>query len=151
LIPENPLNRSARRREWCKRPGGWTACLRALTCLAGFFLFVQASALPTHLGLLLLPAGAAPVTEGCEKETCCTPLCFVDEQGIHHCVHMPDETCACGQASDHSHANPVFLSAVLTLPQAESLLPDLLATGWVRLAHPDLAGRDPATPVPPPK
>jgi hypothetical protein len=122
-----------------------------MTVLFAVMLFVQASALPTHIGLMLIPPHSAAMTHGCMKGTCCTALCFLDRHGVHHCVHMSGDSCACAVSTDDCTANPVFLSAIVTLPELENLLPDFDPAQWSPLSPALFMGREPATPTPPPK
>jgi hypothetical protein len=135
------------------QPGGrrWKAPAPILSFLCSIMLFAQASALPVHIGLMLLPAHTAAMTHGCEKGTCCTPLCFLDKHGVHHCVHMTGDSCACVISTDDCAANPIFLSAVVTFSECENLPPDVVQDRWVPLSPALFAGRHPATPTPPPK
>jgi hypothetical protein len=105
-----------------------------LSLFLDFILFFQAGALPVHLGFLLLPPNAKAVTQGCKKKTCCMALCYVDRHGIHHCVHRLGESCECGISSHDLDANPIFLSTVVTFPDCEGLLPDLIPNGWMVLS-----------------
>lgn len=114
-------------------------------------LFVQASALPVHVGLLLLPPHAAAMTHGCQKGTCCTPLCYLDKHGVHHCVHMPGDSCNCSMTTTDVDSNPIFLSDVLVLTEIENLLPELISAGRILPTPVLIRGHVPAVPSPPPK
>lgn len=122
-----------------------------MACLLGLLLFVQAGSLPMHLGILLLGPDAHAMTEGCDKKTCCTALCYLDKHGIHHCVHEPGDSCECGISTHDLNTNPIFLSAVVTLPELESLIPDLAPSGWIPQLHDPIETRHIAAPAPPPK
>jgi hypothetical protein len=129
----------------------WKPPVPIVTILFAVMLFVQASALPTHIGLWLMPADSAAMTQGCEKGTCCTALCYLDRDGVHHCVHMSGDSCECGISTDDCTCNPIFLSAIVTFPDTDPLLPDLIPARWTPLAPALFRGREPATPMPPPK
>jgi len=129
----------------------WKPSAPILSVLFGFMLFVQASALPMHVGLWLLPPHTAAMTHGCEKGTCCTALCYLDKHGVHHCVHMSGDSCECGISTDDCTVNPIFLSAIVTFQNVNSLLPELVPALWVPLAPALFNGREPVTPTPPPK
>jgi hypothetical protein len=122
-----------------------------MACLFGLLLFAQASSLPMHLGLYLAGPNARPMTKGCDKKTCCTALCYLDKDGIHHCVHETGETCKCGSSDDDLDINPIFLSTLITLPKIASLIPDFRPVAWIATIRDSVATRDPATPAPPPK
>ena len=139
-----PRLAQSRGRQW-KLPAPTQACLYAI------LLFVQASALPMHLGFFLLPHHAKAMTEGCEKVTCCTALCYLDKHGIHHCVHLPGDSCGCGMSADECQVNPVLLSALVTLPAIEDWLPAFIPAGWIHSALHYFSSRMPDTPSPPPK
>jgi len=126
----------------------WRTPVLILSC---FVLFAQASALPVHIGLLLLPAHAEAMTHGCETGSCCTALCYLDKHGVHHCVHNPGDSCKCGKSTGDFETNPVFLSAIIILPQIDSLLPIFVPIQWNSPVHVLCGGREPSTPTPPPK
>ena len=129
----------------------WKPPASISACLLGFLLFAQSGALPVHLGLLLLPPHSAAMTHGCSKGSCCTALCYLDKHGVHHCVHAPGDSCECGLSTSDCGANPIFLSAIITLPNIDNLLPIPAPAGWVRQSLGLFAGRNPETPSPPPK
>jgi hypothetical protein len=104
-----------------------------------------------HLGFFLLGPDAHAMTEGCEKGTCCTALCYLDKHGIHHCVHEHGDSCGCGISTNDLDANSIFLSAVVTLPKLESLLPDLTPSGRILQIPGLIYSCDITTPTPPPK
>jgi hypothetical protein len=135
------------------QPGGrrWKPPAPVLTTLVAVMLFAQASALPVHIGLLLLPPHTAAMTHGCDQGTCCTPLCFLDKHGIHHCVHMAGDSCDCAISTDDCTTNPVFLSAIVTAPNTGNLFPGLVPVRWIPRSQALFEGRTPATPTPPPK
>jgi hypothetical protein len=147
--------RSPKRRSRPKpvQPGGrrWKPPTPILPLICAIMLFTQASALPVHIGLILLPAHTAAMTHGCEKGTCCTPLCYLDKHGVHHCVHMSGDSCACGISTDDCTANPIFISAIVTLPNIDNLRPNSVPARWIPPVQAPFAGREPATPSPPPK
>ena len=122
-----------------------------VACLFGLLLFAQASSLPIHLGLYLAGPDARPMTKGCDKKTCCTALCYLDKDGIHHCVHEPGESCKCGSSDDDLNIAPIFLSTLITLPKITSLIPDFRPVAWIATIRDSVVTHDPATPVPPPK
>ncbi len=123
-----------------------------MTWLLCILLLAQTSALPTYLGLFLLHGDAHPVTEGCKKGTCCTPLCYVDKYGSHHCVHKPNsDSCDCGMSANDEGANPTLPSTVVTLPATANLFPTFIPVGWVFQIPHLMTTHIPATPSPPPK
>lgn len=121
------------------------------TMLLAILLFAQASALPVHIGLLLLPPHTAAMTHGCEKGTCCTALCFLDKHGNHHCVHMSGDSCECGISTEDCTGNTIFLSAIVVLYNDANLLPDFVSSPWISPVQTPFEGREPITPSPPPK
>lgn len=72
-----------------------------LACLTTAVLYVVAYAmLPVPSALLCFPSEEAAMkpgamTEGCAKKTCCTSRCYLDENGVHHCVPEEGESCGC--------------------------------------------------------
>jgi hypothetical protein len=129
----------------------WKPPAPILALICAIILFSQAIALPVHIGLLLLPAHTAAMTHGCEKGTCCTPLCYLDKHGVHHCVHMSGDSCECGISTDDCTVNPIFLSAIVTIPNIDNLHPNSIPVPWIPPGQALLGGRETATPSPPPK
>ena len=121
------------------------------TLIFALILFAQASALPVHIGLMLLPAHTAAMTHGCEKGTCCTPLCYLDKHGTHHCVHMSGDSCECGISTDDCTVNPIFISAIGTRPDVYGMRPNSVPARWIPSGQTLFTGREPAPPSPPPK
>ncbi len=120
--------------------------------LVAFVFFAQTAALPVHVGLMLLPPNTAAMTHGCDKGTCCTPLCFLDKRGVHHCVHMSaEDSCSCALSQEDCTVNPIFMSAIVILPRNMSLIPNFVPARWIFPVPNLYAGRDPATPTLPPK
>jgi hypothetical protein len=123
-----------------------------LSLLMSIVLFSHTTALPICLGFYLLPGNAAAITKGCKKGTCCTPLCYLDKNGIHHCVHIPNgDSCECSQLANNPDVDPIPLSNIGILPDPDNLLPTLLPTGWVFQLHKCIVTHIPAVPFPPPK
>ena len=119
--------------------------------ILSLILLVQTCALPIPVAFLFVSADAAAVTEGCETKTCCTALCYVDEHGVHHCVHKHSEPCARGTSTDEPEVNPVLLTTLATAPDIVNLVPPLDPTGWT-FQKPDFkSDRYPARLTPPPK
>ena len=132
-----------------RRPFLWP--IRLLASLLNLALLVTTCSLPIPVAFLLVSADAAAVTEGCETKICCTALCYVDGNGVHHCVHKHSESCAHGNSTDESNVNPVLFTALATAPDSEYLLPSLAPTGWV-FPEPDLqTALYPAKLTPPPR
>lgn len=129
----------------------WKPPAPIVTCIFGFVLFLQASALPLCIGFLLLPTDASSMTRGCKKMSCCTPFCYLDKDGVHHCVHHPGDSCECGMSDGDFDVNPVFLSAIITLPKIHNTIPLCVPSQWSPPAHLLFEGRTPSTPTPPPK
>ncbi len=127
------------------RPAPFLSFLLSLT------LLMQTSALPLPVAFLLISANAAVVTEGCDTKTCCTALCYVDEHGVHHCVHKHSDACTGRASADESGVNPVLVTTLATAPETEYRLPSLNPIGWI--SHkPELeTTRYPTKPSPPPK
>jgi hypothetical protein len=94
-------------------------------------LAAQTGALPIPVAFLLISKDALAVTAGCETKTCCTALCYVDKDGIHHCVHKHSDACASGSTTNESGLNTVLLTTLATAPDAGHLIPALHQIGWV--------------------
>jgi hypothetical protein len=105
-----------------------------MTCIFGLQPFAQASALPGHIGLLLLPADAKTMTHGCKKGRCCTALCYLDKHGVHHRVHNPGDSCECGISTGDFDASPAVLSVIIIFPKIDNLLPVFVFTSRAVIA-----------------
>jgi hypothetical protein len=127
-----------------------------VSSILSLVLAVQTCALPIPLAFLLISADAKSVTEGCEKETCCTALCYLDKDGVHHCVHLQNEhkhgdSCKCEISTDDVDVNLILHYTPGTLPELEQPPSFLIPDGWIS-QRPVLAeSHNPATPSPPPK
>ena len=130
------------------------ACLWSapfLSFLLSLTLLVQTCALPIPVAFLFISANAAAVTQGCETKTCCTALCYVDEHGVHHCVHKHRDSCTGRISADESDANPVLVTTLATEPETEYLLPSIDPIGWVFHKSEIETTHYPTKPSPPPK
>jgi hypothetical protein len=129
----------------CLRPAPFLSFLLSLT------LLVQTSALPIPAAFLFISAEAAAVTEGCDTKTCCTALCYVDEHGVHHCVHKHNDSCTGRTSDDESDVNPVLITTLATAPETEYYFPSLDPIGWFFQNAEFETTRYPTKPSPPPK
>ena len=129
----------------CLRPAPFLSFLLSLT------LLVQTSALPIPAAFLFISADAAAVTEGCDTKTCCTALCYVDENGVHHCVHKHSDSCTGRTSADESDVNPVLITTLATAPETEYYFPSLDPIGWILHKSKLETTRYPTKPSPPPK
>jgi len=118
-----------RRAHTAPRPLPWP--IHLLSSLLSLTLLVTTCTLPIPVAFLLVSADAAAVTEGCETKTCCTALCYVDENGVHHCVHKHSDACERGSSSDEPDVNPVLLTTLATASDSEDLTPSLDPIGWI--------------------
>jgi hypothetical protein len=132
-----------------RRPFLWP--IRLLASLLNLALLVTTCSLPIPVAFLLVSADAAAVTEGCETKICCTALCYVDGNGVHHCVHKHSNSCKRGTSARESNINPILLTTLVTAPDSEEFMPALDPTGWILLQPEFQATQYPATLVPPPK
>jgi hypothetical protein len=122
-----------------------------ISSLLGLIIALHTCALPMPLVFLFVDAKAKPATEGCEKKTCCTPLCYMDEHGVHHCVHMSDDSCKRDLSNNDMNIDPAWFLALGTPPGSKQELPALMPGGWIARLPLHVATHEPATPVPPPK
>ncbi len=65
-----------------------------LLCFAGFSIG-QPYYLAADTGARIPGA----MTKGCLKGSCCTSKCYLDKNGVHHCVHKSGDSCDCGLSS----------------------------------------------------
>jgi hypothetical protein len=139
-----------------KRSAVPARCMRSV--LRAFSLWVilallaaQACALPINLGFAFLRGDEDPVTEGCERKTCCTAFCYLDKNGVHHCVHETNDSSQCGVSTNELKNNPILPLPNVVLPKAEALIPDLLAIEWIPQTPVPVETCDIIIPSPPPK
>jgi hypothetical protein len=122
-----------------------------LSWVLSLILVFQTCALPIPLAFLLISADAETTTEGCATKTCCTALCYVDKNGVHHCVHKHEDSCECDVSIHDRTVNPILYSTIGTLPIIDQLLPDLIPEVWISQIPASVKNHRPATPSLPPK
>lgn len=128
-----------------------------LSWLLSLILVVQTCALPIPLAFLLISPEAEAMTRGCAKKTCCTALCYLDKNGVHHCVHLQNEhrhhadSCECGVAIHDQAVNLILHSTPGTIPETERPSLFLVQNGWISQTPVFAETHDPATPSPPPR
>lgn len=122
-----------------------------MSLMFGLVIIVQAFTLPLPVAFLFVDAGAPAMTKGCKKKTCCTALCYLDKNGVHHCVHVHDDSCDSGLSMHDMTENLILYPTAGTLPKIEPLLPDLIPDTWISLIPASAKNHLPATPSPPPK
>jgi len=120
----------------------WTLCL---------VLVFQTCALPIPLAFLLISPNAKPMTAGCSQKTCCTALCYLDKKGIHHCVHMHDESCENNLSSHGVDPLPIIYSTAGTLDPVEHLFPVFDSNRFILQTKILAESNNPGIPSPPPK
>ncbi len=103
----------------------------AVSWLVTALLLLHSCALPIHMNYSIARAGAGAVTKGCKKGTCCTSRCYVDPQGVHHCVPKPGESCECGMSASDPETAPELASSSATLTDADSLQPMRVSSRYV--------------------
>ena len=67
-------------------------------------------------------AAAMPgaMTIGCSMASCCTPRCYLDENGAHHCVPDDGQSCGCGLSSDDKSTPQLPFSETATLQSLQT-------------------------------
>jgi hypothetical protein len=147
---------SVKQRRWMIRRTCRTA-VRGQSCAAITLLLYafSAFALPVRLSpevFLSRPTHARPgaMTLGCEKGTCCTSRCYLDEQGVHHCVPADGDSCECGLTSAKVTPGATSMQDEALVPTPRRNEPDsppaILAR--VSLQRPRSSLPMPATPPP---
>ena len=58
------------------------------------------------------------MTVGCAEASCCTSRCYLDENGVHHCVPIEGESCECGLSSKSKSSTAAF-SQDLQIPPGD--------------------------------
>lgn len=103
----------------------------AISWLATALLLLHACMLPVQANFSLARAGAGAMTKGCKKATCCTSRCYVDQQGVHHCVPKPGESCECGMSASDPETAPELASSSATLTNTDSPQPMRVSSRYV--------------------
>jgi hypothetical protein len=122
-----------------------------ISSLLGLIIALHTCALPMPLVFLFVDANAKPVTAGCKKMTCCTPLCYVDKHGVHHCVHMDSDSSNRGLSTNDVNIAPTWFLTFGIPPGNKQELPALVPSGWITGNSLLTATYEPAPPFPPPK
>ncbi len=121
----------------------------AIVWLVEALLLLNLCVFPKNMSAPAARVDSSAVTTGCEKATCCTSRCYVDEHGVHHCVPKPGESCECGMsANDTGSALP---STVAIPPRADSFLPLFPASGWLFESVTLFVNYEQSSPTPPPR
>jgi len=114
-------------------------------------LVFQTCALPIPLAFLLISPDAEAMTAGCSRKTCCTALCYLDKKGVHHCVHMHDESWENNVSSHAVDPLPIIYSTAVTFDPSEPLLPVLDFDSFMLPEKILAESNNPGIPSPPPK
>jgi hypothetical protein len=85
--------------------------------------------LPVRLAPEVFSSARAPVlpgamTIGCPEASCCTSRCYLDEQGVHHCVPASGKSCGCGLSSGETSAGATLMADDAIIPLPERPMPD---------------------------
>jgi hypothetical protein len=81
-------------------------------------------------GAFLAPPSACragSMNVGCVKATCCTDKCYLDDNGVHHCVHDSGESCDCGLSSSSKTPDSVLIIEAATLVAPDDITPELVS------------------------
>jgi hypothetical protein len=120
------------------------------------FYALASLAIPIRLAPSLFATGKHALdpnamTVGCSEASCCSSKCYLDENGIHHCVPKDGESCECGLSSKENSSSPAQILEVATIPCRDCLLPDATVEGQIGLLPARCETRDVAIPNPPPR
>jgi hypothetical protein len=92
------------------------------------------------------------MTVGCAEASCCTSRCYLDENGVHHCVPNEGESCECGLSSRPKASEFAFSHDLQVPPKsAESFSCDPPLTEFLGQTKPSETWEDSAVPTPPPR
>jgi hypothetical protein len=130
--------------------------VRFVSCFLGATMFCYGCCIPIQLvsdcgSWFVAASRSGVVSEGCDKGSCCTAYCFVDKNGVHHCVPRPGDSCKCGISSSNSAAKSILLLTVVALPELENLPPVFLPTTRIFESHRLFKNLDHSVPTPPPR
>jgi hypothetical protein len=88
---------------------------------------------------------------GCATASCCKSRCYLDSNGVHHCVPEDGDSCECGLSARDEAADSIPLIEIAAFAAVASFQPQDAETGEIVLSAADVAGREVATPAPPPR
>jgi len=92
------------------------------------------------------------MTVGCAEASCCTSRCYLDENGVHHCVPKEGESCECGLSSRPKVSAFAFSQDLQIPPESsEDFCCTLPLAGFLRPAKAMLNCEDLSVPTPPPR
>ncbi len=105
------------------------------------------------LGALKPSRAADPhaMTVGCAEASCCTARCYLDENGVHHCVPNEGASCDCGLSSKEAASRSVPALEVATLPRPDELSISLRPVANLHPLACSCLTVDLSVPSPPPK
>jgi hypothetical protein len=122
--------------------------------LATLILFSASWAWVSAMAVLKLPHAAEPdaMTVGCGEATCCSSRCYLDKDGVHHCVPRKNASCSCGLSSQERESGTLPLLEAGPLPSLERLQHVDTSPVAMICSHPTpLHYADLAVPTPPPR
>ncbi len=125
-------------------------------CAVTLALYVLAwAALPVALAARVRRASSPArnaMSVGCEKATCCTSRCYLDENGVHRCISREGESCECGLSSRPKIAGYAFSEGLQMPPADPEKFPCALPpAGFILHERIASIGHDLAVPTPPPR
>jgi hypothetical protein len=154
LFCAGPSSRAVKEKRGCRRSPRMPQTRfwgHVTSALVGILLLVHTSALPAHLRMFPPAHNAGAMTIACEKGSCCTPFCYLDGQGKHHCVPSPGESCECGMSAKGSDVQLVPPATEATLTTQSFWLPVFAPCGRTVEYHVVLQNPDLTYPTPPPR
>lgn len=83
-----------------------------------------------------VPAMPGAMTIGCREASCCTSRCYLDENGVHHCVPANQKSCDCGLSSGEIPAGTTLIEHEVIIPVPERPMPDSPPALFVREVPP---------------
>lgn len=106
---------------------------RCAGLLALLFYAFASFSLPVRLTPELFLSRRAPVlpgamTVGCSEASCCTSRCYLDEDGVHHCVPAAGKSCGCGLSSGEIPAGTLATGDEVLIPVSERPMRDQSST-----------------------
>ena len=128
--------------------GFWHAATSAATlgCLAFTCLMVP---------IRLIPHGTAAdphaMTVSCATASCCTARCYLDGNGVHHCVPQDGTSCECGLSTGDDSDGCAPLLEIAALSSLDPYGPIENEIGWMPFSAPAAPSRTAAVPTPPPR
>jgi len=116
----------------CLRGIGFVSKPQCAVTLLVYFL--SALSLPVRLSPEIFASARAAgkpgaMTIGCPVAGCCTAKCYLDEDGVHHCVSETESSCGCELSCGDRICKPLLPVDAATPPSTDGFSPEFPLAG----------------------